>query len=179
MESNTYLSEISYPVFLLGKTKPEIDNKVMYYYFEKEVDGVVQPLLRIIDDKSLPQETLALRRMQLVNSGEKVQKIGLAIFFLGDLIKLGTKHTWFIDSKGKLFNYRKDTRAKLKCYRISKLIRMPTGGAIVEVQGVPTRFKALYPPANGEQYVGLLHYGKSLVLYGFYDQQYDETWRMV
>ena len=103
----------------------------------------------------------------------------MALFFLGDLVKVGKKSVWFIDSTGKLFNYAKDTRASLRFYPISKLMRINTGGVIVEAKGIPTRFKSLYPPANGEQYVGILHFGKSLILYGFYDQQYDETWRMV
>jgi hypothetical protein len=175
----TKLSEIFYPVFLLGANKPQQDSGVVYYYYEKEVEGEVQALLRIVDDKNLPQETLALRRMQLALKEEKLHKISKAIFFLGDLVKIANGQNWFIDSKGKVFNYKKETRAHLKFYRIAKLMRMNSGGVIVEAEGILTRFKSLYPPQNGEKYVGLLHFGKSIVLYGFYDQLYDETWRNV
>lgn len=179
MDINTSLDSLVYPIYLLGEHKPTVDNGVMYYYREKEVDGMMVPMLRVVDDKNLPYPTLAQRRLHLIDSEEKVQKIGIAIFYLGDLIKIGKKGVWFIDTVGKLFNYTKSARAKLKFYPISKLLRMNTGGVIIEVKGVSTRFKSLYAPTNGEQYAGLLHFGKSLVFYGFFDKQYDETWRMV
>ena len=114
-----------------------------------------------------------------MSQGTKLAKVGQAIFFLGDLIKLATPNTWFIDSAGKLFNYVKKTRAKLHFYEISKNIAIPTGGAIIEAKGIVTRFKSLYSPGPYEKYVGLLQFGKSLILYGFYEQKPEDTWRLI
>jgi hypothetical protein len=176
------LSSISYPVFRLGLNAPTIENGVSFYFSEKGLEeGGTVVQVRIIDDKNLPQTTLSLRRLQLALSDAPLFKIKQAIFFLGDLIKLATPKTWFIDSNGKLFTYTKTSRAKLKFHRIDKLIPINTGGVIVELDGIPSRFKSLYSPdaSYTTPYAGVLHFGMSLVLYGFYDQKYEDTWRTV
>lgn len=180
--NNLSLAQIAYPVFKLGANKPNTEKGVSFYYYEREDDeGNILPKLFILDDKNLPQESLSLRRMQLAIQDVPLFKISRAIFFLGDLIKLAAPKVWFIDSNGKVFNYNKTTRAKLKFYKIARLLPINSGGAIVEAEGISTRFKSLYlPPVElALNYVGLLHFGKSLVLYGFYDDKYDDTWRMV
>jgi len=54
-----------------------------------------------------------------------------------------------------------------------------TGGAIIEVENISTRFKALYTPESANRYAGILNYGKSLILYGFYSQEHSKTWRRI
>ena len=173
------LKEIAYPVFKLGINKPNVDDRVVYYLYTREKDDEEVYDLRIIDDPKLPQETLALRRLYLKNLGEPLAKIRHAIFFLGDLIKIATPSTWFIDSKGKVFNYVKSNRAKLRFYKLTKKLPIKSGGVIVEAEGISTRFKALYMPPNEMKYVGILHLGMTLVLYGFYAEKHEDTWRKV
>ncbi len=177
--SSTSLDKITYPVFRLGVHKPIIENGVVFYYYEREVEGVVTSQYKLVDDKNIDKPTLALRRLQLSLHEVPLYRIDQAIFFLGDLIKIATPHTWFIDSNGKVFKYDKATRAKLCFYLINRNIPINTGGAIIEAKGVPTRFKSLYPPSVHEKYVGLLHFGKSIILYGFYTEKFDDTWRLV
>lgn len=176
---STTLSSIAYPIFRIGLNKPQTDAGVIFYYYEQETEEGNVSSLRILDDINLPQKSLALRRLYLITQGAKLAKIGQAIFFLGDLIKLATPHTWFIDSAGKLFNYEKNTRANLRFYEISKNIPISTGGSIIEAKGVVTRFKCLYSPSPYEKYAGILHFGKSLILYGFYEEKPEDTWRLV
>lgn len=152
----------------------------MFYYHHKELEEGELISVKIIDDKNLPQETLSLRRLQLsLEEGVSLFKVHNAIYFLGDLIKIATPSTWFIDSMGKVFNYTKTSRAKLKIYLIQQVIPIKGGGVVIEAKSIMTRFKALYPPGVGQDYVGILHWGKSLILYGFYEEQHDDSWRMV
>lgn len=179
------LTQINFPVFRLGTNKPEVYDGVTYFYYvgetiENEYGELVDSLdIRVIDDTNIIAKSLADRRLRMKMDGVKLYRLKNAIFFLGDFIKLAKPKVWFIDSSGKLFNYKKSTRAKLKCYPISKVIPINTGGAIIEACGVATRFKVLYVPETEMTHVGILSLNKSLILYGFYDKQYDETWRLV
>ena len=174
-----HLRELAYPVFRLGTNKPSIDDGVLYYMYTKDEDDGTRYELKIVDDPKLQQPTLALRRLHLKNIGVPLSKIHHAIFFLGDLIKLATPTMWFIDSNGRMFNYNKTNRADLKFHKITKLLPIKSGGVIVEVEGTNTRFKALYAPSDEMKYVGILHLGMTLVLYGFYAEKHEDTWRKV
>ena len=179
----TSLSEIAFPVFKIGIHKPIVENGLVFYYHEREYaskeDTVTEAKYNVVDDRNLPGATLALRRLQLTVEEVPLAKLSNAVYFLGDLIKIADPKLWFIDSAGKLFNYKRTTRAKLKFYKISQLIPIKTGGVIVEVEGLSQRFKALYPPTEDKLFVGILHFGLALILYGFYNQKHDESWRLV
>ena len=106
--------EIAYPLFKLGIRKPETIDGVMFYLNQYENDGEdPSTRIKIIDDRNEPGATLALRRLKLKVANIDLFKINKAIYFVGDLIKLATPHTWFIDSNGRLFNYLKTSKAKL------------------------------------------------------------------
>lgn len=182
--SATNLQEISYPVFRLGTNQPTINNGLVFYYYEnyeEDEDGEINQVntYRIVDDKNIPFQSLAMRRLAIKNEGVKLFKITNAIFFLGDLIKLAKPNMWFIDSKGKIFNYSKTIRALLKFHKIAKNIPIKTGGSIIEAEGIITRFKSLFSPDKDKTHVGILHFGKSLILYGFYTEKHKDTWRMI
>jgi hypothetical protein len=176
----TSLSEIVFPVFKIGIHKPIVENGLVFYYHEREYaskeDTVTEAKYNVVDDRNLLGATLAQRRLQLTVEEVPLAKLSNAVYFLGDLIKIADPKLWFIDSAGKLFNYKRTTRAKLKFYKISQLIPIKTGGVIVEVEGLSQRFKALYKPTEDKLFVGVLHFGVALILYGFYDQKHTETW---
>lgn len=179
----TSLSEIVFPVFKIGIHKPEVHNGLVFYYLEREdvIDNETHTSTKykIVDDRNVQGETLARRRLKLKIDEVPLAKLSNAIYFLGDLIKLGDPKLWFIDSAGKVFNYKRSTRARLKFHKIKQLITIPTGGVIIEVEGLSQRFKSLYAPTSHKNYAGVLHFGKSTIFYGFYDQTYDETWRLI
>jgi len=174
------LKEIAYPVFKLGLHKPQnIDGVLCYLYQYQSEDNEFLDKLKIVDDLNIKKDTLALRRLKLKVDEVDLFKISKAIYFLGDLIKISTPNTWFIDSAGKLFKYIKTTKAELHFHKITEIIPIKTGGVIIEVENLNTRFKALYTPETANRVAGILHYGKSLILYGFYDQVYSKTWRKI
>jgi hypothetical protein len=177
MDSLT-LQSLSYPIYKLPD-KPNIDDGVMYYYSEIEKEDITQGKLCLIDDISIEGDSLAKRRLRLLADGVPLFKLKNALFFLGDLIKIANPKTWFIDSNGKLFNYKKTTSVKLDFHKITKIIPIQTGGAIIEVDGIPNRFKVLHTPIAAEKCAGILHMGLATVLYGLYSSIPETTRRMV
>ncbi len=174
------LQEISYPVFRLRAEKPSEYNGVLFYAYDRVTEeGDIEPVIRILDDRNLDNPKLSMRRLILKTRGEKLFKLTKAIFFLGDLIKIAKKGMWFIDSNGKIFEYIKTTSCKLKYHKITKVIPVDTGGAIIEVEGISSRFKSLFYPEPTMLYAGILHFGMSPILYGYYDKKYKDTRRMV
>lgn len=170
------LLELSYPVFKLREEKPSImDDVCMYVYYDEE--GKFS--YNVIDDKSIEGDTLGKRRLKLKLSGVKLHRLSKAIFFLGDLIKISKSNLWFIDSKGKVFDHKKSARTLLKFHKIDKVIPITSGGAIIQVENINTRFKTLYAPTEDKTYAGILHYHKSLILYGLYEEKHKDTWRVV
>jgi hypothetical protein len=156
-----------------------IEGVTLMYSHVRDEDNKESEVYRIIDDKNLPGATLALRRLNLAANGIKLKKLGRATFFLADFIKLARKTTWFIDSAGNVFQYKKDLNVKLTFKKIKQIIPISSGGAIVEVEGIPTRFKTLYMPDVENTYAGLLQHGMGYILYGTYTEKYKDTRRMI
>lgn len=174
------LSGIEFPVFKLGNKAPMGKDGVSYYLYGKDVNTKDEFLnAKVIDDKNIDRPSLAGRRLQAKANGADLHKIGLAIFFIGDLVKIADAKTWFIDNTGMVFNYRKSTRAKLIFREIEQIIPIRTGGGIICVKGVPARFKTLHLPGPEMKYAGLLVVKTSYILYGLFDQQYDTTFRLI
>lgn len=176
------LTEISWPVFRLGEHKPHQDDGVIYYskeYVDNESEDS-RVGLRIVDDKTIPGNNLGMRRLLLASDEEvKLFKIKTAIYFLADLIKIAKQTTWFIDSSGKVFQYRKSTRAKLTFHKIKQILPGTGMGAVIVVEGLSQRFKCMYRPKDHQEYVGVLRYGLGYLLYGFYDEYHKPTHRLV
>jgi hypothetical protein len=174
------LSEIDYPVFKIGKEIPSFSNGISYFLRQYKLDfGEVRNDLLLVDDTTIDEPTLAKRRLRLLENKIRLKKLSKAVFFLGDLIKLSDRKSWFIDSAGKVFQYKKTKTAKLIFRNITKMIAIKGGGSIIEVEGLHTRFKTLYAPKEDEVYAGILVDGMTNILYGVYTQLHKDTWRMI
>lgn len=178
MNSND-LQNIVYPVYKLP-AQPLVDEGVAFYYGETEVEGESnRQHLKIVDDKNISGNNLAMRRLKLTADEVPLFRLSKAMFFLGDLIKTATSSTYFIDSNGMIFNYVKSTTAKLKFHKINKIFPIQTGGAIIEVLGIPNRFKVINYPTPETKCAGVLHLGVSTILYGLYEYIPEDTVRRV
>jgi hypothetical protein len=122
---------------------------------------------------------LAKRRLNLLANNVPLKKLSNAIFFMGYLVKLSASGIWFIDSMGNLFTHAKLNSSKLIFRKIVQKLPISTGGFIIEVEGIPTRFKCLHGPKPDEFYAGILEYKHTYVLYGFYKEEHKTTRRMV
>lgn len=179
--SSVKLSCISFPVYHLGKDAPIFEDGKHFYLMGRDInepDGVLKEI--VVDDKRLPQHSLAMRRLALREKGVELKALKKAIFYISDMVKLSNGATWFIDSEGMVFEYRKSTRVKLTFKPITQVIPIASGGAIIEVKGIPQRFKVLHTPKMEEaKAAGLLFFKGMYILFGLYDQVYDDTIRMI
>ena len=176
--NNANLSDISFPVYLIGTLKPHVTDGVMYYLQRHTADSTTTYRLTIVDDKNLPGN-LAVRRLKIIAKGDRIHKLKYAVFFLGDLVKLAKKGTWFLDSTGVLFQYTKTSRFPLVYLPIRQVIPIKTGGAIIEVVGMSERFKSLFMPSKESRWAAILKMKKSNILYGFSDKHLKSTTRAV
>lgn len=176
------LMEISFPVFKLGNKQPTREGSLIFYTTESynKTTEVYKERVKIVDDTSIDQPTLSRRRLKLAaDDNTTLFPIRTAVYFLGDLVKLGGVGTWWIDSLGTVFEYKKTTRAKLKFYKLEKCFTTQGMGAVVQVCGLPQRFKTMFLPKMEERWCGVLECEGMHIFYGYYTQPHKETWRMI
>jgi hypothetical protein len=166
------LSSISFPVYKIPDWYSRLDTKIYLQEGEEEGTG------RLIDDLSLPGDTLGKRRLAASAAGVKLYNLKNAIFYIKDLVILSNgADEHYIDSKGKVFKYTKTSSAKLICKKITKVIPITTGGALLELDKEYVRYKVMYAP-NYEQYAGLLEiFPHTYILYGIYEDKFKNSWR--
>lgn len=176
------LTEIAFPVYKLGSIEPIRDSGELYFRKLRrlEDDSLVETKL-VVDNRNLPGFTLAIRRLALLEDKEvQLYKLKSAIFFLADLLKLATPKTWFIDANGKTFRYIKTHTVKLIFKPIKRIIPVLSGGAILEIEGLPSRYKCLAKPSEYKKYAGMLHTSSgAYILYGTYDELPKDTRRKI
>jgi len=174
------LAEINFPVYRLSR-KPNSHESILYFLTESyDPDtNTFSQSIRILDDKSIEYKTLSRRRLYLKEEGAPLYPLRKAIFMLGDFIRFNKPTSWWIDSSGKLFTYKKSTFAKLKYYKIKKVIPSKTMGTTIEVHGLGQRFKTMFAPPSSHTYAGILEIGIMRVLYCTSDGYIKDSRRKV
>lgn len=171
------LETIHWPVYLIGTEQPIQEDDMLYIEVSHRDEEDTEIL--IIDDKSVPGDSLAMRRLHLANRGAVLKNLKVALFFVADLVKFSDPTKWFVDSSGQHFRYTKTKLYPLVCRKITKIKDIPTGGALIEVEGFANRFKILHSPDPSNTYAGLILIGHSAVLYGLYPGAFENTRRKV
>ncbi len=165
----------------MSEKEPTQYNGLVFFHTEYVDETNISSLtIKIIDDKNLPQKTLGLRRLALQKDANiKLHKISTAIYFLADLIKLAKASTWFIDNSGKVFQWKKYTRAKLTAKKIKQVLPADGIGCVLEVEGLSQRFKSLQRPQDFHHYAVFLVINKIYLLYGLSETATNDSWRLV
>lgn len=160
------LRKISFPVYQVTKPVSRFGTKLVFLNAKEEEV--------ILDDSSVEGSTLGLRRLHIKGN---LLPLNQAIYFIKDLVKLsGT----FIDNVGYLFTYSKSRLVPLIFKRITKVLPIKTGGAILEIDNEYPRYKIMYAPKLEEQYIGLLEISpKAYLIYGLYTEVHKDTRRKV
>ena len=167
-------------MFRLGERKPVQQEGLVFYFTEYvDNDNIASGNMRLVDDTSLSGKTLGLRRLQLTAHQHKLFPIRTAIYFLADLVKLAKSTTWFIDSSGRVFQYEKNTRAKLQTRAIKQILPADGLGCVVELAGISSRFKSLQRPSEYQHFARVLKLGMGFIFYGFCETIKPDSWRMV
>ena len=174
------LSEIHFPVYRLSKEKPLLEDKVLYYKntsYNIDTNETIERI-RIIDDKDLPGDSLGRRRLQIPT--EVKYRISRTYLYIKDVIKQASGGYWFIDNSGSIFQYKKSLKVPLICKDIVNVYPGHNGtGAVIEVKGLTSRFKTLYIPKENEKYAALLKMHGGYILYGLYEEKFEDSWRRV
>lgn len=175
------LEKIVWPVFRLGEKEPQRDNNVVYYATEySDLDTSERTAtFRVVDDKDVEGDTLSRRRLKMAVDEVPLFPIRQALYFLGDLLKVAKPTTWFIDSEGQLFQHKKSTRAKLIVKKIKNVFPTTGLGAVIELEGIPQRFKTVFKPSADAEYAALLKVGLTYIFYGVYSDKPSESWRLI
>ena len=168
-------------MYKLGDKQPTIDGGLVYYHTEYLSETNESSLtLRIVDDKSLPQPTLGLRRLMLsLDKTVSLFPIRTAIYLLADLIKLAKATAWFVDDTGRVFQYKKQTRAKLTTHKIKQVLPATGLGCVLELENISHRFKSLHHPSDYQQWAVLLTLDKAHIFYGLSETPLTPSWRLV
>ena len=168
-------------MYKLGDKPPLQDGGLVYYHTEYVSETNDASLtLRIVDDKSVAQPTLGLRRLRLgLDKSVTLFPIRTTIYLLADLIKLAKASAWFIDNSGRVFQYKKQTRAKLTTHKIKQVLPAQGIGCVLEIEGLVQRFKSLHHPSEYQQYAVLLYINKSYLFYGLSETSLKPSWRLV
>lgn len=175
------LTDIRFPVFRLLNKPPEWNNDLLVYANTyMEVDTANEYTHTKVVDGKVPGETLSRRRLYLTNKNVALYPLKKAAFFLHDFIKLASSSHYFIDSEGKVFKYKKQTSCKLIFRKLTRVIPSESSGSIIEVQGMPQRFKTLVNiQSHYGLWAGLLRYKGTWLFFGVYPEQYRDTRRMI
>ena len=175
------LEKIVWPVFRLGEREPQVESRVVFYateYTDLDTDQN-SGTLRIVDDRNIDKPTLSRRRLEMLAQDVPLFPIRQAVYFLGDLLKLAKPTTWFVDSSGTIFQYAKTQRAKILAKRITRVLPTTGLGAVIELEGIPHRFKTVFKPEDDDEYAAVLQCGLTYIFYGLYKTKPKESWRLV
>lgn len=175
------LGRVSFPVFRLTSRPPLVQEGVAYYsnsYIDIDTNEI-STHIKLLDDKNVRATTLASRRLWMKEQGAPLYPLRRAVFFMGDFIKVARSDYWFIDSNGFIFKYKKTIKVPLRFRRIKRVIAGRTTGSILEVEGIPERFKTMFIVRSSMKYAAILEYKGINILYGVYDQRYKDTWRRI
>lgn len=171
------LSQVVFPVFKIGNEQPTTIDGISIFISRNTSTDEIQ--YKVLDDKTIDKPTLAARRLHLLNKKVSLKPLRTAIFFVADLIKIADSKTWFIDSKGNIFNYRKSKFCKLTCHRILEIIPISTGGAILVLEGIVPRVKTMYY-SEEYKYASILNLDTfTHILYGLHENKFKDTKRKI
>ncbi len=111
---------------------------------------------------------LGQRRLKMLADGLKLYPLKIAIYSLGELLKVATPTQWFIDSAGAIFQYKKTHYVPVVYKEILTAHQRSAFETIIEIHTSPPLYKALYPPAENEKYAVFLEISpKALLFFGY------------
>lgn len=167
------ITDICFPIFPIRGYKKIYEESNML-----KVDTYVKSW--VIDNRNL-QGNFTSRRLKM--NQETKYPLTLAIFNISQLIKYKSNTNKYIDFYGKLINYKKSRRVKLKYYLVQKIKKGKSKVAIF-VEDIPNPIY-ITPVQWDENYnfdklwLGLLSYNGGFIFYSWSDEHRGETWRKI
>lgn len=121
---------------------------------------------RVVDDISMPGNTLAARRLQYKSkiTRRELFKLNKPLYSIIDLLHYKGTNDKYIDCTGRIFSYKKSKRVPLTYHKVSKFLEFKEG-YIVIVPEFHCRFFINRAPKLNEHYAGILRVGRGFLLY--------------
>ena len=135
------VKNIKFPVYGIPKANAE-------FHF---IDGILFLNGLALDDRNMSGETLGIRRLQTYM---EVYPINRAITDYLALLS-NKKHNYYIDSHGKLFNYKKTKFVQIQYFKILETEEVPNGTKII-LRGLKGEYITPRPPKMGYLWVGII-----------------------
>lgn len=130
---------------------------------------------KILDDRNVKGTNLARRRLRTKHQKE-LFKLKNKCDHLGDM--LISSSNFFIDSKGRVFEYQRTQTASLK-YHIINRVEYRDIDSKLYVSGISTTFVVPRPPAIEQKYVGILYLYTPWLVYEYCSYKKKNTYRRV
>ena len=154
---------IQFPIYVLNTDNVEL------------VDGLLVAEDQIIDDKNMPGENLAMRRLQ--TPMKSIYPLKYMIDNIPDLIR--HRGSNYIDSNGKYFFLEKTKTSPIKYHKIGR-IDGKGNAALVWCLNIPFPFVCKRPPRLEDTWAGILYRnGLPWELWEFSTERKKDTWRKI
>ena len=143
----------------------------MYYYLMTKNN---EEVWAFVDNQLYEGDTLGQRRLNMLSSKIELYPLKLAIYSLGELLKVATPTQWFIDSKGYLFVYKKTHYVPVVYKEIATYNKASAFETVIVLKDSPPVYKSLYPPADNERYAVFLQISpKALLFFGYSETKHE------
>lgn len=154
---------IQFPIYVLNTDNVEL------------IDGLLIAEDQIIDDKNMPGENLAMRRLQ--TPMKSIYPLKYMIDNIPDLIR--HRGSNYIDSNGKYFFLEKTKTSPIKYHKIGR-IDGKGNAALVWCLNIPFPFVCKRPPRLEDTWAGILYRnGIPWELWEFSIERKKDTWRKI
>lgn len=173
--NTTFLMEIHFPAYKLP-SNPTEDKGVRF--FETYAIKTEQTTISIVDDLNIRKPTLGLRRLVLAKQNKKLFKFKTAVYSIGDLVRLNTADTMWIDSTGKVFKLPKTTKFNLEFRKIKQTFQK-VGYVILDLEGEVQRFRSIYGPPSIKHGAVIMYNGNTRLFYGYALPEAKMTYKKV
>ena len=151
LEYKKVLRTVKFPVYVISSDEVSYEDGLLF------ING------KVVDDRNQEGETLGQRRLR---TPHKVAKLGNICFTFIEM--LDSRKTKFIDTKGKVFEYKKTKMLTVKSFKISKKIARDTY-TLLRLKKVNSSFPV--PRYPNEEWAQVLVYNN--VPWRLYSLSYD------
>tara|TARA_R100001510_G_C7639768_1_gene197486 strand:- start:661 stop:1155 length:495 start_codon:yes stop_codon:yes gene_type:complete len=160
--------EIQFPIYVVGTEDVDL------------IDGLLVADGQVIDDKNMPGNNLAMRRLQ--TPMKSIYPLRFMIDTIPDLIRHRGKS--YVDSNGQYFLLEKTKTASIKYHKIGKLEGKGNAALVwcLKSDGIdiPFPFVCKRPPKLEETWAGILYRnGLPWELWEFATEKKRDTWRKI
>jgi hypothetical protein len=160
-----YLKNIKFPIYPIPKTTNA-------YVEGSQIRATSNTTDLIIDDKSVEGYTLGIRRLHIEK--KLLYPLRKSISNIGNFFLYSSIYSTYVDSMGKLFKYKKQTRVPLIYKKI--IVSAPyKSGTMLLMEDIHCPMWYYRPISPGKEYAALLYMEKGYVLLGVTDKPSTRT----